>query len=114
MFTINVLTRVLTVGFCLNKVGFSLPENVLDNAAADQNVDDQNFLLKKSNDSERIGARRRVKFTKRITERMRIFDQLLASSERRSCLMEFLWKSISSVQGYFKSIRSGENYSESN
>ena len=94
MFTINVLTRVLIVWFCLNKVGFSLPENdkvnVLDNAS-DENVGDQNYFLKTRNHSElrkeRIGTRRRVKFTKRITQRLGIFDQLLARYERREGLV---------------------------
>ena len=96
MFTINVLTRVLTVWFCLNKVGFSLPKfeqvRLLDNAAR-QNVGDQN-VLKTSNHSdlteETIGSRRlrrRVKFTKRITQRLGIFDKLLKKTESREGLV---------------------------
>ena len=89
MFTINVLASVLSVWFCLNKVGFSLPENekvkILDK------IGDQNVHLKTSFSSdltkETVGTRRRVKFTKRITKRLGIFDQLLARYERREGLV---------------------------
>ena len=88
MFTINVLTRVLTVLFCLNKVGFSLPENgkvnILDDAG------DQTVLFKTNYHSdltkEKVGTRRRAKFTKRITKRLGIFDQLLTRYDKREGL----------------------------
>ena len=89
MFTINVLTSVLTVWFCLNKVGFSLPEN--DKVTILDKNGDQNVLLKTSFRSdltkERVGTRRRAKFTKRITKRLGIFDQLLTRYERREGLV---------------------------
>ena len=96
MFTINVLTTVLTVWFCLNEVGFSSPKNgkvnVLDDAS-DHAIGDQDYFLKTRNPSERrkerIGTRRRVKFTQRITQRLGIFDQLLASYKRREGLVYF-------------------------
>ena len=87
MCTINVLARVLTVWFCLNK-GLSLPEYDKVNTL------DQNALLKTSNPSdlteERIGGqktRRRVKFTKRITQRRTIFSHQLDEYDKREGLV---------------------------
>ena len=92
MFTINVLSRVLTVWFCLNSFGFSLSEN--DNVNILVPGGDKNVSLKTSFHSNLTkerggskGTRRRSEFMKRITKRLEIFDKLLTSYEKREGLV---------------------------